>query len=274
MRITHCFLALTLSAALACGSDETPAEETPSNDESAESETAETAEEPETPPSEPGPTGTLMREHFTKVREARAALIGDDIEAARAAMSWLAENNPGTDQVPEPLRPNLEAMRQRAHDFGDATTLTEASMAFAGMLNYCGECHASIAGGPQFAIPPTPDGDALPDQMHRHRWAIERMWEGVVSRNLEAYQDGANVMSEMDLRSGDLPQGVLEPERIDAIITHVRTLSNEAKEVTTWEERSERLGGLIATCATCHRAMGVGPFARQAIEAQGPSAME
>lgn len=252
-------LSLLLSA-FGCDDDddaETPAEPI---------EEVSTDDDPANDQPEPGPTGDLMREHFLKVREARQALVGDDIEGARSAMAWLAANDPGFDAVPAALRPNLEAMREQAGAFGEATTLTEASMAFAGMLNYCGECHQHIEGGPEFAMPPGPDGDALQDQMQRHRWAIERMWEGIVSRNLETYTDGATVMNEVELRAAELPQGVLEPERVDAIITHVRELSAAAKESTDWEDRSENFGRLLATCATCHRALGVGAFARNAME--------
>ncbi|RLB54437.1 MAG: hypothetical protein DRJ42_09080 [Deltaproteobacteria bacterium] len=225
-----------------------------------------TDDEPGSDQLEPGPTGDLMREHFLKVREARQALVGDDIEGARAAMAWLADNDPGLDAVPTPLRPNLEGMREEARSFADATTLSEASMAFAGMLNYCGECHQHVEGGPEFAMPPGPDGDALQDQMQRHRWAIERMWEGIVSRNLETYVDGATVMGDVQLRAEELPHGVLEPERIDAIIAHVHELAGAAKESTDWDDRTENFGRLLATCATCHRALGVGAFARAAMD--------
>ncbi|MFT5358519.1 MAG: hypothetical protein ACI9KE_005758 [Polyangiales bacterium] len=107
MRTTILLLAFSLVTA-ACD-DEAPAE-TPTTDESDEA-SAESNEGAETEPSEPSPTRMLMREHFTEVREARAALIGDDIEAVRVAMRWLGEHNPGADEVPEPLRPGLERRR-------------------------------------------------------------------------------------------------------------------------------------------------------------------
>jgi cytochrome c553 len=261
------FSILILASVLACDDDE-PVEPEPSGP----TEATEPPEgDPSTDQSEPGPTGELMREHFIKVRETRQALIGDDIEAAKEAMQWLADNDPGTDALPEQLRGMLDAMREKAGDFGEATTLTEASESFAGMLNHCGECHTAIDGGPEFATPPLEEGDEIATQMMRHRWAIERMWEGIVSRDEEIYVAGAEILEDVRLRPEELPQGVVEPERIDAIIEHVHEEGAAAKESAEWPERTEHFGRLIATCATCHRAMGTGVFARAAIEAEQPA---
>jgi len=256
--------ALVLSLGLVGCEDETTPEPEPEVTEPSEGD-------PAADQVDPSPTGELMREHFLKVRETRQALIGDDMDAAKAAMAWLAENDPGLDALPEPLRPMLSAMQEKAAEFGEATTLSEASASFAGMLNTCGDCHAAVQGGPTFATPPLAEGNELPVQMTRHRWAIERMWEGIVSRDTEMYVAGAEVLADVQLRPEELPQGVLEPERIDAIITHVHEQGTEGVEAETWPERAENFGSLLATCATCHRAMGVGAFARNAIEAEQPT---
>jgi cytochrome c553 len=267
--VIHYLSKLTLILLLAVG---TACDDDPEPEPSEPVETSEAPEgDPSTDQAEPGPTDELMREHFLKVRETRQALIGDDIEAAKEAMQWLADNDPGTDALPEQLRGMLDGMREQARGFGEATTLTEASMSFAGMLNHCGDCHDAVDGGPEFATPPLEEGDEIATQMARHRWAIERMWEGIVSRDEEIYGAGAEVLADVRLRPEEVPQGVVEPERIDAIIEHVHEEGTAAKESTEWPERTEHFGRLIATCATCHRAMGVGVFARAAIEAEQPA---
>jgi hypothetical protein len=107
--------------------------------------------------------------------------------------------------------------------------------------------------------------------MSRHRWAIERMWEGIVSRDVAIYVAGAEVLDDVRLVPEELPQGVVEPARLDAIIEHVHQEGAAAAASEEWPERTEHFGRLIATCATCHRAMGVGAFARGTIEADTPA---
>lgn len=212
------------------------------------------------------PTGMLMREHFTKAREARAALIGGDIETARTAMAWLATNDPGSDQVPEALRPSLVGMKEKATAFADASTLTDAGLAYGAMLLHCGECHGALERGPEFAIPALPEGEEIVSHMQRHRWAADRMWEGLVTHDTDRYGSAAEVLSEVALHQEALPEGEVPAERIQALAQHVHELGPEAAAAETDEARAEVYGRFLATCATCHRALGVGQIAQQATQ--------
>ena len=247
------------------------------DDDSEAGPTAGTTQEPEAqPPAATGdpeqdqpevsPTGMLMREHFTKAREARAALIGGDIETARAAMGWLAANDPGVGEIPEALRPSLTGMREKAGAFAEAATLTDAGLAYAAMLTHCGECHGALERGPTFAIPPLPEGDELRSHMQRHRWAADRMWEGLVTHDTERFGSAAEVLSEVALHQEALPTGEVPAERIHALAQHVHELGPEAAAAETDEARADIYGRFLATCATCHRALGVGQVAQQATQ--------
>ncbi len=253
-------LALPLSLSLVTGCDDEPDDadvETPTDG----------VEEPEAPIAPANAeTQRLMAEHFIKANEARQALIGDDLDGARTAMAWLADNNPGGESLPDIVQGFLTQMRSNAGTFGDATTLTEASIAFAQTAQQCGECHAAVENGPSFTAPPMPEGDSLPAQMQRHAWAADRMWEGLITQDEALFERGTAILEEVNLGPEELPQGVLEPERVTALITHIQELGQEAESAEDWDTRANLYGRFIATCSTCHRAMGVGAFARQVME--------
>ena len=209
-------------------------------------------------PTAPSPTRLLMREHFQKATEARLALISDDIEGARAAMAWLANNDPSQGELPASLRPHLDGMREKARAFATARTFTEAGDAFAVTLTQCGECHAAADRGPTFAEVPAPQGNELRDRMHKHAWAAERMWEGLVLRDQPRYDAAASSLADVVVRVDELPPHEGEPARIQAIADNVRSLAATGLHATDWPGRAQAYGRFLATCATCHRIMGVG----------------
>jgi cytochrome c553 len=255
-------LSLAVLGGFACDDDE-PAATTP---ETTEPTPPTGTGDPATDQREPSPTGMLMRAHFERAREARQALIAGEIDAAKTEVGWLANNDPTEGELPAPLRPHLEAMREKARAFGGAETLTDAGQAFGRMLTHCGDCHKAVSGGPTFAMPPMPGGEALADRMQKHRWAADRMWEGLVIQDEEMYDAGANALTDVFIRQEELPQGVTEPARLQAIADNVKNLAAEGAAATEWPARADVFGRFIATCATCHRMMGVGAFARQVMD--------
>jgi mono/diheme cytochrome c family protein len=258
-RITRLLGILALGLCVsACGDDEQPAQ----SDEPAA----------ETNPEEARATTLrLMAEHYTKATEGRQAIIGDDIDAARVAMQWLADNETHQGGLPDELRPHLANMREKAGRFTSASTLTDAGVAFGLLLTHCGECHDAAGRGPTFEAPPVPQGDELPMRMQRHRWSAERMWEGLVTHNEGIFDAGAEVLETVILHPEELPQGVLDPDRVQAIADHVHELGEQAESADDWPARGEIYGRFLATCATCHRAMGVAAVARAAMDRPMPT---
>lgn len=259
-------LALALALVSACG-DSTPSQP-------AAPATPPTA--PATPtggaaavkaPATPTTTQLLMRSHFEKALEARSALIADDMETARAAMAWLATNETGHDALPEALRPHLAAMRASAGTFAAATTFSEAGESFAGMLTHCGDCHVEAHAGPHFVDVPAPQGTGLQDRMRKHAWAADRMWEGLILRDQPRYDEAARSLADVVVRAEELPN-THEPARVQAVADNVRALATAGLEATDWPGRAQAYGKFLATCATCHRMMGVGAVVQAGLQAQ------
>lgn len=254
---------LTLLLLLAAGCDDEP-EASSGSSESSATPSAEEREGPaEAPPEIPPPTPAqaLMHGHYRRATEAREALIRGDVETARTHMQWLATHREGG-ALPEALQPRLTAMQTDAAAFGEATTLTEAGQALARTSVRCGECHAASGGGFHAALPPLPEGETTAAHMERHRWAAERMWEGLVTADAEQFHAGTDALREAALHENDLPSSEEQPpERVAALATHVHEIAAESAQVQDWAARADLYGRYLATCAACHRLLGTGPAA-------------
>lgn len=250
-------------ALVGCEDDPEPAE-APASAEVVE--TTEAAEEAPIEAPAPSALGALMREHFVHARDARNALVAGDGDAARQEMQWLAAHDPTHEEMPEGMRERFQAMRDAAAAFAEVSALTDAGEAYGKMLNACGSCHTTFERGPQFATPPLPEGEGVVARMRLHRWAADRMWEGLVVQDAELFNQGASELSRDPLRAEDLPEGALEPERIQGFADHVHTLSERAATAEDEDGRAVIYGNFLATCAACHRALGMTELVRAATQ--------
>ena len=99
-----------------------------------------------------------------------------------------------------------------------------------------------------------PVGPRLSTHMLRHVWAADRLWEGLFAADPRHWSRGAQVLMEDPLpffaRLRETPEVGRHAER-------VHELGAEALATDDRVERARIYGELIATCADCHRAMGV-----------------
>lgn len=241
-------IALTLPLVLSfgCGDDDGAPAETP---------------EPATEEPEPAPPATkaLMAEHFRKAWSARDAIVRGDFETAKDEVRWIAEHDQG-EAIPSELRPKLAPMQQAAQEFVDTSSLSEAGASFARMVHRCGECHADTEGGPRFEPGPVPEGEGLEAEMQRHRWAADRMWEGMVQPDPAAFARAAEVLAGTELASETMVEGTnADPERVQALADHVHEMAEDAANAENEDARILAYGRFVASCAGCHRLVGKGP---------------
>jgi len=280
VRTSWLFLGAVLGALSACqknDSDAAPAaapepaaatpSEAPGANEvgTADEEEKEAAVPAAAPTEEPTPTQALMRGHFEKAEEAREALVRADMDTAKTAMAWLA-GHPLGGVLPEKLQPLLKVMQDTAGDFAKATTLREAGVVLANTLTKCGDCHAAADDGPTIGVTPVPEGDDIAAHMGRHHWAVNRMWEGLVTNDAEAFTAAAEVLAEKPLDAKMLTTTPKDAANAAKLTAYVHELGQKAKDATDSPSRAEAYGNLLATCATCHRMLGRGPKPLEAIE--------
>ena len=240
----------TLFLLMGCTEDEAPPLRVASTPESAEEAPAELE------------ARTLMAQHSEHAIAARDALIRGDIESAGAHVSWISEH-PYEGALPARMHPMLANMQAAARRFGEARSLTERSEAFALMLSGCGNCHASMHQGPSYEAPELPAGEGIGPHMQRHRWAANRMWEGLVEPSEENFQNALAVLSDEALRPEEVGVGNGSAAQIRAIAEEVHHLAEESIDADDDASKVALYGRFLASCAGCHHLLERGPSESQ-----------
>jgi cytochrome c553 len=207
---------------------------------------------------EPGPierfalaTTVHMPSHFADVVEIQSAIIrGSVMDAHRAARDLLATR--GNVTIAE-WAPYVFAMNEAAAAVDRAATLEDAGVRAAELVRTCGDCHSAVGASLATVVTDPPVGDDDAARMRRHRWAVARLFEGLVIPSDDAWVRGAEAFVE-------LPACASEPsvERDAAAISWAREtiLAQEAAARTarTSVDRARVYGALLPTCAACHAA--------------------
>lgn len=197
-----------------------------------------------------------MQEHLSAALAARDAVIAGDLGGSRAAVEWLvAHRYPET--LPPTWKPYAVRMQTAAKGVAAATDLTAAANAVGVLAAACGSCHTHV-GGPQrkpTGFETSSDVDVL-DRMHRHAWAVDRLWEGLITPWDDAWRVGAEVLSEARFR---VQPGDEHAVRLHEGLARVQRLGHAARRERSLQRRSEMYGQLLTTCAGCHDQVGVGP---------------
>jgi cytochrome c553 len=206
-----------------------------------------TAQVPDPPPETRFERDMMRRFHmhqsFDLVRAIERLLIRGKLEdAARFAEAIAtAPDEPGLGRGAV----HAAAVRERALAVSRAKTVDEALRAETRLAAACAGCHREL-GGVTFDEPrkAPPDRPTLDARMARHRWAADRMWEGVVGDADTAWRDGLDVVAATPLAFG--PE--LEP--------HARELQRLAVaargDARPDADRAATYAELLVTCAGCH----------------------
>jgi hypothetical protein len=186
-----------------------------------------------------------MREHSSDLRAIEHMIVHGKLEEARALAFLLT--------MPSSL-PNTPERREivlAAGALTSARSLEDAAFAQARLANACAGCHVSARQLPAFRTPSRAPRDVptVPAQMARHRWAVDRLWEGVIGASDEHWRAGLYVFATSPLPS------LLESQR--DLAEQLRVLARSALDrepSLTLDERTTVYGELLITCAGCHAA--------------------
>jgi hypothetical protein len=218
----------------------------------------------------------VMKEHAALSLVARNALIRGDLPLAQQAMRKLAffmEHVPFPEQGKEYAR----ITRELAEQVREAGDLEEACMAFARLSYACGQCHHALDRGPPIQLDPAPEGEDLRMHMRRHYWAVERMWEALLSDSPATFQGAAGMLAESPLHGPRAPDRESHPgttrlgyEVHDlAFAAAVEGKAREDEYVPkpgepiegkpTTRGQAEIFGRLLSACNQCHTLVDVRP---------------
>lgn len=199
-----------------------------------------------------------MRDHFHQIIQIRDGLIAGDLHSMKQPAAWLAQHG-GPMNGPVSWKPYRAELRRLGSEVLGTSDLPDAARDTARMAAVCGLCHRS-AGAPVALFMPAlveQAGDLTSNRMKRHKWAIDRLWDGLVAPSDTAWRVGAEVLLDAPLVPGDVAaDGPIEPGLAQRI-GRVHRLAGAARGARQPGERAALMGELLGTCAGCHRALHV-----------------
>ena len=211
----------------------------------------------ETPPEDrpaPGSKGELlMRDHFKQTVTIRESLIWGRLTNAVAPADTLA-NVEGITSLPKTWQASATLLSDSAKRIREGSDVATVAAATADIGRACGLCHASSHGPSVEAKEPPAVDDSVTSRMRRHKWASERLWEGLYVPSNDAWAAGAKAL-ELDPFSGD----VLKKGGVHArgAASRFNAQAKKLGQAKTNEARGAAYAELLSTCSPCHEAMGV-----------------
>lgn len=189
-----------------------------------------------------------MYRGFDLARAIERLLVRGAIDDARALAAALAAM-----PAPPPVEAwarQIALVTDRAAALAAAPGLDEACRRAARLAEACAGCHAATGATPAFDAPPGAPADhpTLAARMARHRWAADRIWEGVIGNAERPWRAGLEVLA-----TTPLPFSRLDADRT-ALASGLQQLASraraEARAATS--ARARLYGELLVTCAACH----------------------
>lgn len=201
--------------------------------------------------SPPPAVGDRMFDHFHRAGQVQTSLIVGDLEGARRPASWLASYEE-LDVVLADQERWLEQLRGTAGEIAAAASMAEAAAATGRLGATCAGCHRNVGDGPRFQqMTSAPSADGTVSHMKRHLWAMDRMWEGLISGSTQTWVSGASAIATVE------PEEIAGGPVVAALAEEVHRQADEARSVTR-VDRPAAYAGLLETCAACHTTLGIG----------------
>lgn len=198
----------------------------------------------------PEPLRDAMQGHFTAATDATWAVAAGDLPAAREAALKLDHASPAP--LPKQVQPRFEVMRASARALAESETLEVAAARAADLGKRCAECHVAIGNGPELTDSDrkglvTPGREAS----DRHMWGMYGLWTGLVAPDQPVFRGAADLLTPVP------GEPAKHNDASRAASAAYVTAAKQAALATDDETRMAAYGGVLATCNTCHVAMGV-----------------
>jgi hypothetical protein len=194
----------------------------------------------------------MMRFHmlasFDTARTIERLLIRGRLDDARYFAQALATEPdvPGL----APWAKQVELVRERAAAVAAAPGIAEACRRQARLAEACARCHVDASAEADFQPPREvpPDQPSVAARMARHRWAADRLREGVIGGSDQAWRAGLDVLAAT-------PLAWPEPgaKRKD-LARQLQQLADQGRRpaINGLAERTRLYGEILITCTACH----------------------
>jgi cytochrome c553 len=203
------------------------------------------------------PPSMLMLDNHEDLRGARDALVFADLQSFKIHLDALARRRAALVPGDAVATADATAIRRSAAKGAKALTLSDATKSLGEVGALCGDCHARLKRGPEYPPERRPlQAPGIGAHMERHRWSLERMWEGLTDPDGGAWQAGAAGLLEMPLTQEQLPPGSTRDQVIrDAKRLHA--LGEKALTTRGARNRAASLAAIVEVCGRCHQRVGV-----------------
>lgn len=188
-----------------------------------------------------------MHQNFDLLRAIERLLLKGKLEDARAFATAIAT---APDEPSHgPWAAHKVQIRDRATQLSRATDAGDALRKTAAIGGVCGNCHGEHV--VKLALDQVPRAPAdlatLEARMARHRWAADRLWEGVVGNSETAWRSGLDVLAATPLD---------EPADRAGLARELQRQADAARRPSPGKliDRATAYGNILATCASCHTA--------------------
>ena len=199
-----------------------------------------------------------MHDHYDAVLKIQSAIIAGSLEDAREPARWLAEHEAPAG-LPARWEEFVNAMRTAARDTLNAQDVVSAASATSHLGLVCGDCHVTNNVSVEFeSVDRPPDTGDPRAHMLRHRWAADRMWEGLIGPSDVSWSRGANLLFESPMKPEALG-GDAGDEALIGMSRRIHQLAANATAVSDYAERAGIYAEFLANCAACHQALHAGP---------------
>jgi cytochrome c553 len=200
-----------------------------------------------TPPLTEGDVTQRMQGHFETVSEIKDAVIGDDLATVHELGEVLRDREPTTDPVE--WKPHVTRLVEASSAAATAADLPAAANAAAALGAACGTCHEATSADPAFDPDPPPmEEDNPAARMRRHKWGVDRMWEGLIGPSAESWRWGAETIDETPGCDAVDPDDQYRQE----LCHRIEALGRSALDARDQDDRKRIYGEFLATCAACH----------------------
>ena len=212
---------------------------------------------PEPPAAPVEAKAAYMEAHFTGLIEARDALIRGDVLGAQAKLRAMTEAPP-PDGLPSEWAPFIELQKAAMRRAEYTTDPQAVGRGIAAAAHVCGECHTTLAVPVELVVVAAPpEKSGLIAHMHRHVWAADRMWQGLVGPSSGAWADAAAVLAESPLY--EAPEGKLMNDAARAFAVQVVDAGVATLTAASSTERIDLYGDFLGACGSCHVVTSGGP---------------
>jgi cytochrome c556 len=186
-----------------------------------------------------------MHQNFDLMRAIDRLLLRGKLEEAVKLAEGIA--TAPDEPAHGPWAAQTVVVRDRAAALARATTVPDAIALAAKVGAACADCHQELGVSPELARhgAAPPDHATVEARMLRHRWAADRLWEGLITGEDDPWRAGLDVLAATPLAF---------PAERAALAKQLQRQADQARRAksTSSDERAQAYGELLATCAGCH----------------------